>query len=354
MSLLRADSFDHIQKSDVVRKWSSVPSASMYDILAGAGRCGSQCLSMNDGACIKGVSPATTGGWGGIAVKTVSPSGALSSNQPIWSVYQSGNTALTWYRAIDGSVWVRRPDGLSPILLATGGDMLRVGVFDYAEFLWTIHASAGMVAFRPNADPLREVIVTGINTLGVLGGTGWSGVGVGASIGSLLYYDDFVVGDTAGAAPWNTWLGNVQVEWLEQNGPGSVTDWLTLVGAATQWQATLDAAAPGPDDAASYIADDAAGTVSTFTIAEPGAVVGVDVFGLQVTMCGATVTPGSRAVAAVVREGGVNYPGDDLYLTSGPDNFAMVQQMFQANPATGLQWAMAEVQADEIGVELSV
>jgi hypothetical protein len=354
MSLLDCDSYDHYATAHLGRKVAALPTSSTYyDILPAVGRCGSQCLEVTSDWVYRGVQATTTSGWCGHAVWFVGPAGVATSEVPFCIVLQNGYTALLFRRGADGSVIVRRPDGLSPTWSLVPGGLTTTAGFHYMECGWDIDASAGYIKCR--IDGGTTYSITGIDTLGTLASTGWTGIAHGAYTGMTIRYDDFVVGDTAGAAPWNDWLGNVQVEALLVTGNGAVQQWGTRVGAATNWQAVEDPAPTGPDDNTSYIAESTAGLIDTYTISDPGAVTGVDVFGVQAVFCATTTTPGSRGLRAVVRQGGVTYVGPaDVYLTSGPANYSFPRSMMQVNPATSAQWLMSEVQADEQGVKLSV
>jgi hypothetical protein len=61
--------------------------------------------------------------------------------------------------------------------------------------------------------------------------------------------------------------------------------------------------------------------------------------------------PGNRLIAPVVRQGGVNYLGDDLGVNQ--DSYLFDHAVFQENPATSAPFTITEVNTDEWGVKVT-
>jgi hypothetical protein len=210
-----------------------------------------------------------------------------------------------------------------------------------------LHGSAGSIAMQVNGTPVDVVGVASINT----GGTAWTGIALGgADLGPTVQFDDLYIADGS-AGDVTDFLGDVHVEALEATGVGATTQW-EVVGAANNYDAVDDDAAP--DDDTSYVHTDVLNEVDTYQFSNVSFGPGTQIFGVQFSIMSRKNDPGDRAIAPIVRHGGGDYAGNNLFLTAGVGQYAVQHQVMEQNPATAAPWTVSDVNADEFGVKLSV
>ncbi len=346
MALLFIDSFDHYQTAQLSAKWTTTTGGLGSGIVAGAGRCSSQALSVGGsglGVCEKGIPfPANVGilGFAGrIAIQ-------LAAAQGIAYFGSSFGTGVQAYltRQTDGSLAIM----VDNVVLATSApDLVRDNVWYYIEWKFTCHASAGASVVRVNGATV--INLTGANTHSVnVPGTTLTAVGFPSGGNYNLFVDDLYVSDDTGGSPWNDFLGDVRVEYLRPDGPGAHQDW-DLIGAPTHWQAVDDAASP--DDDLSYIHTATAGLIDTETYQPTGLPSG-SVFAVQVNLYARKTDSGARSIAPVLRTAGVDHLGVNQQPSFG--GYRYLIQLFMLNPGTGVAWTIGDVNSLEVGIDITV
>lgn len=347
MALKYIDSFDHYQTAQLAAKWSTFFLGA--NIMPGLGRCGSQALQMGGsgiGGVEKGVAFAGNTAIMGFAynVNTQIFSEALIC----WFACSSGSTHQVYLaRALDGSLIVYRDDAGGALLGASAPDIIRMGSYYFIEFKATIHASAGVVEVRVNGATV--ILLTGVNTISnQSGGIPLSGIGFFTGASYIGLVDDLYIVDDGGGAPWNTFLGDCRVEYLRPDGAGATQAW-DLIGAASHWQAVDDNASP--DDDASYIHTATVGLTDTETYKPTGLPTG-SIYGLQANLYARKTDSGPRSIAPVLRHAGVDYVGGNQQPSFG--NYQYLNQIYMLNPGTGVAWTIADVNALEAGVKVTV
>lgn len=136
----------------------------------------------------------------------------------------------------------------------------------------------------------------------------------------------------------NTFLGDVSIGHILTDAPGDETNWTPL--SAPNWS-QVNAVPPVGD--ASYVETLPVGTRDAYNwediIGDPAAI--------QVSTYARKVTTAAAALSIITRQGGVDYDGPVQGL--GSVTYDYIHQPYDTNPATGLPYTEAEMNAGQWG-----
>jgi hypothetical protein len=337
MALLFMDSFDHYVTADLPTKWNST--SGTVAINATAGRRGGGGVRIASGGLAyltKSLAPANNTLILGVAVKLATVTGIAG----LVDIYQSSTRQILCMCNASGGLEVRR-DYYAGALLGTAANAFSAGTYSYIEIKITIHASAGTVDVRVNG--ISAVSATGLNT-SQSGVNAYTSINLGNNSGTgstpQIDYDDLYIADSAGAAPWNTFLGDCRVDARIPTGAGATTGWTPSAGSNYQ---NVDDATPNGDT--DYNSTATVGLTDTF-VTQDAPVVGATIFGIQHCLSLKKMDAGTCSVAPVVRHSGTDYVGTDI---SPSTSYAYGLLVQQTNPGTGAPWTEAGFNAAEFG-----
>lgn len=346
MALLWADTCgDHYATADLDRVWDSIGTAS---VVAG-GRCSSNCIKCNPGGVLKGVNSTGTTVIFGVAVKPINDGQSQSDNYNgmtrLCTLYRGGTDFLGIMMTASGALWGLRNPSLpfadTREAFLTYGGIVQWNIYQFYEVKMDL--AAGTMTVQVNGQEVWSDTGLTLTT----SPTDWTGISFGSSFNSTTYIDDVYIADGSGAEN-NDFLGDVRVEALEPTADGAVQDW-TLGAGSSHWSAVDDGATP--DDDTSYIESNTAGDTETNIHEDSALPTTGQIFGVQVNILAKKDQPGNRLLAAVTRQGGSNYVGDDLGVNQ--DEYTYIYDIFQTNPATSAQWTVTEVNDSEWGVKVT-
>jgi len=342
MALLFFDGFDHYVSADILEKWSTVVTAAGPS--AGGGRRGTAGLnfSTSSGNVTKVfVAPNNTIYFGAaMKVALLASTGIFTIND---AVAAKNNVILS--ANADGSLSAyARGTSNTPgnttgmtVLGTTAPGLIVTNAYNYIEVKVALHATAGEVIVKFNG--VIVLNLTGLNTFAT-GSTGWTTFAISGAGGGASFYDDFYLCDGSGAAPWNTFLGEIRVDALVPTAAGATTQFTPSTGA--NWQNVDDAQA---NDDTDFNTATAAGLTDTFTI--PNApVVGAPIFGVQHHVTSRKTDGTTCTIAPVVRPVSTDFVGTDIAIGT---TYVMRSTLLPTNPATGAQWTEAGFNAAEFG-----
>lgn len=339
------DSIGHYQNTELTEKWTSI-GATLPNVVAGAGRCGGAAIEMGGvETLVKGIPFPTTTGIFGFAFRAFQQ--LFTGTGFAFFASPSGSGSHVYLtRANDGSISCWRSSPIPALLGSSAPDVIRLDNFYYVEFKATIDATAaGAIQVRVNG--VVVLTATGVTQGDLSTDNTLSGVGIASGASATFYFCDVYVGDTSGPAPWNSYLGDVRVEYLRPDGPGAHQAW-DLFGAATHWQAVDDGNTPDGD--LTYILTATAGLIDTETYLPTGLPSGT-IFGLQVGLRARKTDSGPRLLAPVLRHAGADYVGLDK-APSFP-SYTYLLQLYTTNPGTGSPFTIADVNALEAGPKVT-
>lgn len=275
---------------------------------------------------------------GGCIVQAIEGSSTPGTNKVQISLHV--NTALgTLYIRRGGSPAGGYVTGDDGTLLVAGTRVLVPGIYYYVEMKVYVHGSTGRVIVRING--VVDIDFTG-NTLGAVNllVDAWRPI---LSSSNPVYWDDLYFADNTGAQN-NDFLGDVRVEALFPNATGAAGTW-TPNAAGANYTKVNEAS---PDSDTTYVSTGVVGNIDEYNFTDSTAVAAV-IKGIQTGLFARKEDAGARTIAPVIRQTATDYVGTAVALGVA---YAEYQQMYELNPATGVAFTLAEVNADQYGVKL--
>jgi hypothetical protein len=335
MALLFADSFDHYNTGQILRKWSSV-SGGTYTIGAtGRNSTNGFNLAGNNELAIQ-LPAAIATAIMGCAVKWTSGVTSL-----FFRLYDASTVQLNVYKLADGSIRVTHGGGTVLGTSAPNAVPTPTAVFNYVEVKALIHPSAGTVDVRVNGASV--LAITGANTRNSANSqvTQVALAEQGGS-GNSPYFDDFYVCDTSGASA-NTFLGDVRIEYRGPTGAGSTT--ALTASAGSNYQCVDDN--PANDDT-DYVSSSTASQKDTYAMADLVSTAGA-VVAVAVVSTDRKDDAGARTHSHVVNISGGTEAESAAF--SPTTSYSVHQTIFHTKPGGGA-WTITDVNNIEAGPKL--
>lgn len=332
------DGFDYYNTQALfLRKWDYVSDATLPLVGTAYGRNGSGGLKLggnsNSGHVGKNL-PAANSGYGffghAIYIPNMGPNGwsmihgaynpAASDSMEIASfVFSDGSLGIAWQASNSGG-WT--------ILHQSGPGLIGAASYRHVETAIRVHPVNGEVIVRLDGDVVSNY--TG-NTSRATGASEFRQVRTfqNSGVNGEQWIDDFYYCDDTGAKN-NGFLGDMRIITLYPNAPGDLAEWLTRVGAATDWEAINQ---HPTDDDTSYLASDTPGERFLVNL---DAIAGVDgeVKGLAVNLMAKKDDAGTRKVAALVKVPSTGGAIGEATEQAFPAAYANLQYIFESNPDT--------------------
>lgn len=228
----------------------------------------------------------------------------------------SGNTQLTFVPSTTGQIAVYRGSNSGTLLGTAPANSLTSGVWQYVEVGGVINASTGSITVRVNG--VAVLTLTNVNTAG----NASLGVGSfringfsnsGPAWGSITH---LYVCDGTGAAPWNTFLGDVRVQTL-----------FPAAAASTQFQpnelvqdyaigTSSDTSIATGTNEWRRITNTVAGTLTAIQFGLSAAITGTLLLGLYADNGSGTAPTGSALASGTLTNPGVGVAS--VPITGGP------------------------------------
>ncbi len=227
---------------------------------------------------------------------------------------------------------------------ATALGALNVGAWQYLETGFTINSTTGTVTLRINGG--QVLALTGVNT----SNSGQSSVAAiqfsdnGGGVNLCPSVQHLYFCDNTGAAPSNTFLGDVRVQSLFPTGAGLNTSFAPT-GQPTNWQ---NAATMPPNPTVDYNSSSTVGAMDTFGVGALDPTFST-IYGVSVKALVYKTTTGTRTMAAIIDSGGTIGTGPSLALSTSA---AETTALFTTDPHTSAAWTTSGVQAAQPGYEI--
>jgi hypothetical protein len=206
-----------------------------------------------------------------------------------------------------------------------------------------IATSGGILEFRVNGLPMLSYMGNtnpgSLNTINNI----YAGPASGGN-SQYIYYDDIIINDTNGTAN-NSWPNGARIILLRPNGAGTTTQLTPSAGAN---YACMNET---PPSLSTYVSGNADGLLDTYAlpdVANDGRVIQtirVDNFPMKVG------APAVNNLKCAIRTGGANYVSPAIAVPTAA--MALLSSYWDTNPATGLPWTVADINALEAGVQLA-
>lgn len=270
----------------------------------------------------------------GFAFNPVTGTGLLCTLQSD----NGNNNQIRCMRNANGSL--RLENGNGGIVYATSAaEVSPDNTWVYVEISGTNAPSGGIAILRVNG--VEQINTTGDTQLLGTAGTLDSVMFGGAT--STPSFDDLYICNALGSDN-NTFLGDVRVHTLVPTGNGANSGLLGSDGNSTDNYLLVDELPPSEVD---YAASGTPGVKDTYLLTDLST--SAPVLGVQVGYSALKSDAGAIQSRSVVRVSATDYPGT----TDAPGTTkSAFLYMHQINPATGVAWTPAEVNALEAGMEV--
>ena len=163
--------------------------------------------------------------------------------------------------------------------------------------------------------------------------------------GNVDIIDDLYILDGSGSAPWNDFLGDVEIGVIRPNGVGDQDDF-TPSGAATNWEAIDDTT---PDDDTTHNAGASVGMKDLVQMEDVSLTSGI--FGAQFLVSAKRSNDGLASMVPILKQSGVEYPGTEWAL--GNTYHYRLREIYENSPG-GAAWTPTILNAIQAGYERKV
>lgn len=256
-------------------------------------------------------------------------------------VIVEGNGTFSVYRIL--------PLGFDEVI-ATSIEGLQSNTWAYVEFKWILHETDGLFEIRVNTIPV--LTFTG-KTMGPVSNTLrlWNAVRLfslnsnsGAPMLTMRFADLYLADLGGGAGDVKDFLGDGVIQTIFPNGPGLAAGWTPSSGTAN-WDLVNDK--PLPDYDGTYVETTPPGTRDCHEFEDIPA--GANILGVHYNMLARKVDEGTMTVKPIAGQGGVMYDGPTQGVASTAYDRYLTQP-YDVNPATGVAWTAAEINAGQWGI----
>jgi hypothetical protein len=237
--------------------------------------------------------------------------------------------------------------GQNGMILATGTKIINSNTYVHVEAKVLIHPSAGTAVVKING--VIDINASGLNTraTGTSQATNaYLGCTYNTGNGATGSMDDVIVWDTTGAAPQNDFPGDLRAQNLIPTGDGAATAW-TINGGSTHFDRVDESAQDGDT---TYSSDATPGDRELFTFSDLSPSAGT-ILGVAYVNVVRKDDAGARSIVSVHRQGGVNY--DNATVHALGTTYTYERDQLTLNPATGVAYTVAEINALEAGLKVN-
>lgn len=340
MAIKRVESFDHWVTADAPKKGWALQATPV--VSAGNGRNATASLrttgpgSTTLSRALLGVTNTGRTGVVGFAFRTL---GGQSLDMGLVAIYEGATIHLDVRLLTTGALRVSRANGAA-VLGTSASTPITPATYHFIEVAFNIHDTTGTYDVRVNG--VSVVSGTGADTqntgTGIWNGIGWWGLAGSTSANTCEIDDIYVADDT-------TFRGDHRImALLPSTGNGTHTAWTPSTG--TDHGALVDEASPNTTD---YVTSSSAGAIDTYNF--PAVGVAGTVAGVQISHYSKAEVAGVRTVVPAYRIGGADQVGTGGILAS---DWVYATEFAAVSPATSVAWTVAEIDAAEFGVKLTV
>jgi hypothetical protein len=230
------------------------------------------------------------------------------------------------------------------ILATSSGHSIQGYTWYYLEIKITISNTVGQITCEVNSD---EVLNTAASLDTCNGSNEYAGAVECRRISVMsIMFDDLYVCDTTGSKN-NDFLGDCRVDPVRPNAIGSHGDFSPSAG--DNWQNTDDLY--GPDGDSTYNDGELLGDQDSYNLGPLVALTGSAIYGLKNVITARKTDVGARKVKILTVSGGSDYLAPDEHTLS--DSYLTKTQIYEDNPDDAADWEDADINAMEVGIEIT-
>ena len=353
MALLFLDGCDlHASHNDLLRRWTSATSSTQIDVATTGGRFGGGAIRIRTTSAEESLSknltapfPATVILGAAFLLEPESTSSTAGEDEILQLLDGAAtvHVTLTW-SSQDQLLRVYRGTQTGS-LLATSSQSLAPLTWAFVEMKATVADSSGLVEVR--LDGTQVLSFTGdTRNVGTaeIATVRFSNHYISSGNRHQLRFDDVYLCDASGSRN-NDFLGDVRVVTLRPNADTAQADFTPSAGSTHY---SLVAEAPDDDGDATYVESGTVGHKDLYgyqdLIGTPAAIMAV-----QLATVARKDDAGSRSLRGVLKSGTTTANGATRVLGS---SYALYDDRFEVDPATGTAWTKGGIDALEAGVEV--
>lgn len=351
MTIKFADSFQHYATADLAKKYTS---GTAGPVIGAGGRDGGTCLQSTSGSAnwtaiqIGGSQDTLIAGVSVKSEDALSGSAALglldfweSTSIPHVHIWVNGNGAVVATR-INGGLGSGGTD-----LGSSANGVITAQTWHHISAKVKVHDTAGTVEVWVYPSGTKVLDLAAQDTRN--GGTGICDkiavVGFMSIVPKLTYLSDFYVLDTAGAAPNNTFLGDVRVDALLPTADGNYSQLTPSTGAVHY--VLVDEATPNTSD---YNSSATSGNRDTYAMADL-ATSSATYFAVQALVASLKDSASASSAQTCIRSGSTDSVGVSTALATTQ---SYLRDVYPTDPATSAAWTFAAINAAEAGMNVTV
>lgn len=248
---------------------------------------------------------------------------------------------------LDGTIQATRNGtvlGATPVVISS------LNAWFYLEFKTTINNTSGVVEIRSNGSSTPVLSLSGVNTRNTANNfanaINFFNNSSGSSGAANIDICDIVVCDNTGSVN-NSFLGDCRVDAHFPSGNGNSSGMTGSDGNSTDNYLLVDDTAPNDDT--DYVLSSAVGQKDTYVMTGMSHTPS-SIFGIQTFRYAKNSDAGARSGATVIRSS-----GSDTDLPSAAQSLSYLHYLDvkETNPATGVAWTKAEINALEVGPKVA-
>lgn len=335
MAVLFMDGFE---VRDGALKWDSVSSYTTAKATPRVGTGTYYAISSSSSLTLSKTIPAATRVTAGIAMRV----NTYSDFYPPLTFYSDNGTAQNIIVGLNSSGYlVVYRESYGGTVLGTGTTQLRLNVWFYLEVQATVSSTSGTVEVRVNGAATPEISFTG-NTK-----SSWA---TNDTIDQVTFsgetdMDDCYILDSTGMTN-TTFLGDIRVVALMPNGNGSYSQLLGSDGNSTDNYLLVN---EQPYSTSNYVGSSTVGQRDTYLMADLPAAT-TSVLSVQNNLIAGKSDAGAASLKPVLDIGGSLQYGPTRVLGT---SYASYHDVYDTNPATTVNWTIADVNSLEDGMEVA-
>ena len=337
MAIRWMDGFDYLQAGDVARRYDS--SSIVQSLVTGRNGLGKavcpnlntylvKSIPDNQATLITGMSMywPSVGSGSGLFFAFTDNQGSLASVGTQLELWGGGGQTYVSVKA-------------NGVEIGRTSSTITYDTWHWLELKATFAPTGGTWEIRLN----ELVIGSGTGNTSTTGNSYANGWWLSVVGSTTSYYDDWVILDTTGPAPYNDYLGDCVIECLLPAGPGAHTDF-TSSNSNPDWQNVDDVPQDGDT---SYVVSNVVGAMDTYvpsTIAAGGSTMA-----MQVVATARRADVGAHNAAVVVRSAGTDVVSSNLFAPTV--EYLCYSDIFLTD-SLGALWQAGTIQTAEFGIKV--
>ena len=259
-----------------------------------------------------------------------------------YDAFPTGNIHLKFH--LNSSRLIEVRNSADALIATTSGHSINANTWYYLEIKAKISDTVGQITININD---VEVLSTSADKDTQNGTNAYvEAIGIKKVYNVDTHIDDLYICDTSGSQH-NDFLGDKRVDPVRSDAAGTYTQFTPSAGSNYQ---NVDET-PGPDDDTTYNDDGTVGHKDSYNMGLLPSPAGTTIHGFKSQITVRKTDAGSRKCKPLTRSGTTDTLGTEIVLS---DSFTTHFEIYEDNPDDSEAWADADINAVQVGVEVTV